>query len=390
VLLFLLDSLVTLYLLPLVRAMWDPRHGRLAVHPVSAPANGPLVSVIIPARNEERTIERCVRSLLAQRYPSFEILVLNDRSTDRTGQILERLAAEDARLRVLEGQPRPEGWVGKCWAAFQAANQARGAWLLFLDADTYHQPAALASSLAFAQAHGADLLSLLPRQELGTFWERALLPAIFGVILTFGGSPAEVNDPRNAAAKANGQFMLFRTEVYRRIGGHESVKDEMVDDFALARRVKGTGHRLLLAEGWCLVSTRMYRSLSEIWEGFSKNSYFEARREPGGVPSGVLAPWIVVVGVPMLLARLLRRARRGPSRSRWERATFLQSVLQCGLLVAFSVRVTRLLRLPLGWALTAPAGLLFLSLVVANAAVRLLSGRGVTWKGRSYGLGGPG
>jgi chlorobactene glucosyltransferase len=389
-LLFLLDTLVTLYLVPLVRAMRDLKHARLALRPVPPPADGPMVSVIIPARNEERTIERCVRSLLAQRYPSFEIVALNDASTDRTGQILERLAAEDARLRVLEGQPRPEGWVGKCWAAFQAANQARGAWVLFVDADTHHQPDALTSSVTFAQAHGADLLSLLPRQELGTFWERALLPAIFGVILTLGGSPAEVNDPRKAAAKANGQFMLFRTEVYRRIGGHESVKAELVDDFALARRVKGTGHRLLLADGWSLVSTRMYRSLSEIWEGFSKNSYFEARREPGGVPSGFMAPWIVVVGVPTLLTRLLWRARCRPSLDRWELATLLQSGLQCGVLVAFSVQVTRLLRLPLGWALSVPAGLLFLSLVVANAAFRLLSGRGVTWKGRSYGLGSPG
>jgi chlorobactene glucosyltransferase len=384
-LLYLLDTLASLAMIPLVRAMRDLDRGMLRVPVREAGPSGPIVSVLVPARNEAQSIERCVRSLLAQRYPSFEVLVLNDRSTDQTGDILSGLAAGDARLRVLEGRPLPGGWVGKCWALHQAAAQARGEWLLCVDADTTHHPAALASALTFAEQHGADLLSLGPRQELGTFWERALLPAIFGIILTAGGSLLEVNDPRRPLAKANGQFMLFRAEAYRGIGGHESVKDEIVEDFALARRVKGTGHRLLLADGRELVSTRMYRSLGEIWEGFSKNAYFEARRKPGGVAAGVALPWLVVALPPLLLASLVRRRLRKPlGRIGW--ATLLESGAQCGLVLGFSLGLVRVLDLPRRWALSVPLGLLFFSLVMLNAAIRVLSGRGVTWRGRRYGM----
>lgn len=352
------------------------------------PPDGPLVSIIVPARNEERVIERCVRSLLEQRYPSFEVIVLDDRSTDRTGQILAELARSDARLRVVGGTPLPAGWVGKCWAAQQAAAAARGSWLLFVDADTRHRPLMLASAVAFAEAHRADLLSLGPYQELGSLAERALLPAIFGVILLGGGSLAQVNDPRHPIAKANGQFMLFRADVYRRIGRHESVRDEIVEDFALARRIKGTGHRLLLVDGSDLVATRMYHSLGEIWEGFSKNAYLEARRHPAGLAIGLLVPWLVVALPPLLFSRVLRWRLRGRSLNRVQRASLIQSGAQCALLLWFSLQLTRLLRLRPPWALTVPLGLLFFGLVMANSAARVLSGRGVTWKGRRYEPGG--
>lgn len=383
-LLFLLDCLATLILLPLGRAMLEMTIALRQVPVVEAPAGSPMISVIVPARNEARVIGRCVRSLLAQRYPSFEIIVLDDRSTDATGEVLAELAAADGRLRVLRGQPLPAGWVGKCWAAHQAAAQARGEWLLFVDADTHHQPAALASSLKYAQGNRADLLSLGPHQELQTFWERALLPAIFGIVMTVGGSLDEVNNPRRPLAKASGQFMLFRRQVYQKIGGHESVRDEIVDDFAIARRVKGTGHRLILAGGRDLVATRMYRSFREIWEGFSKNSYFEASRHPAGVLSGLFLPWLVV-GVPTwLLGRTAVRSSSARELSSVERAALVQSGAQLLLLLAFGAQLARLLRLPLYWCLAHPPGLLFFSLIMLNSTARVLSGRGVTWKGRRY------
>jgi chlorobactene glucosyltransferase len=377
----LLEILVTLGLLPTGRAMlW-----RLPRVPLrEAPARAPCVSVVVPARNEERVIERCVRSLLAQRYPDFEVIVLDDRSTDGTPAILAGLAAADQRLRVLQGEPLQVGWIGKCWACHQAAKAARGAWLLFVDADTRHHPLMLASAMAYASERQADLLSLAPHQELATFGERALLPAIFGIILTAGGSPAEVNDPGRSVAKAVGQFMLFRTQSYRRIGGHESVKNEMAEDFALARRTKGTGHRLLLGDGADLVSTRMYHSLGEIWQGFSKNAYFEARRQPGGAVWSIALPWLVIWLPPLVLPRLLLKWRRSGSLNGPERATLLASGLHAAIVTAFCIQVTRLVRLSLGWALTVPAGLLFFGLIVANSTRRVLTGRGVIWKGRRY------
>lgn len=383
--LVLLNGLASLAVLPSVRAMLAVQRNWISVPVVAeAPASAPFVSVIVPARNEERSIERCISSLLAQDYPGFEVIALDDRSEDATGKILARLARSDARLRVLSGTPLPDGWVGKCWAVFQAAREARGEWLLFVDADTHHQPAMLASTVAFAREHELDLLTLGPYQELGTFWEKAVLPAIFGVIMTMGGSMAEVNDPRKTPAKANGQFLLFRASVYWRIGGHEAVRDELVEDFAVARRVKGSGHRLVVADGHDLVTTRMYRSVREIWEGFGKNSYFEATRQPGGLLIGVLLPWLTC-GLPLAVGAWLGlRWLLGRPSGRTERLLRVQTGLQVSVVLTFGAQVVRVVGLPLRWALFVPLGFLFLSAVLANGAYRVWTGRGVTWRGRVY------
>src|SRR5438128_401368 len=154
---------MTLLLLPLARAVWALRAAFVEPPVVDSSQSSPRVSVVVPARNEELAIGDCVRSLLAQRYSNFEVLALDDRSTDRTPEILGEIAAADPRLRVLSGEPLPAGWVGKCWAAQQAARVADGDWLLFVDADTRHQPCALASAVAFAERNRADLLSLGPQ-----------------------------------------------------------------------------------------------------------------------------------------------------------------------------------------------------------------------------------
>jgi chlorobactene glucosyltransferase len=380
-----LNGLASLAVIPALRAMLGMRRHWLTIPRREAhPDDAPFVSVIVPARNEARCIERCVASLLAQRYPRFEVIAIDDRSQDGTGEILERLARTDARLRVLSGEPLPPGWVGKCWAVYQAARQAKGEWLLFVDADTAHRPQMLASVVGFAREHGADLLTLGPHQELGSFWERAILPAIFGAIMTVGGSMADVNNPQRRVAKANGQFMLFRASSYWQMGGHEAVFDELVEDFAFARRVKGTGRRLIIADGSDLFSVRMYHSLREIWEGFGKNSYFEASREPGGIVAGILLPWLTCA-LPLLVGMLLvvRRLLGYPTQ-RLERVVAWQSALQIGTVLVFGTQVVRVLELPLRWALTVPAGFLFLSAVLVGAAYRIATGRGVVWRGRVY------
>jgi len=216
----------------------------------------PAVSIIVPARNEARSIERCVRSLLAQRYIDAEVIVVDDRSEDATPQILARLAAEFPRLRVIAGE-LPEGWVGKPWALHQGSRRARGNWYLFTDADSQHAPSGTASALAFTLGARADALSIVTGQELETFWERATLPFILAMILYASGKLAQINDPMQTQhALANGQYILVAREAYEALGGHEALRAEIVDDVAFARRLKADGRfRLLLGGG-----TRLGRS----------------------------------------------------------------------------------------------------------------------------------
>lgn len=355
--------------------------------PAPAEGDAPGVTLFVPARDEERSIERCVRSLLAQDYPSdrVRVVVLDDRSTDATPAILARLARQDGRLTLLRGADPPPGWVGKCWALHQAAAHADPAacYYLFTDADTTHVPGMLSAAVRFADAHRADLLSLGPRQELRSLAERLLLPGILGAVMSSHGTVAEVNDPwRRDVAKAIGQFLLFRAEAYRAIGGHESVRDEIVEDFALARRIKGTGYRLVLADGRDLVRTRMYHSAREIWEGFSKNAFAEVRSSPGGAYGALAGLAALVVGPWLLSWEGLRRTRReGGARNR---LLLWNGLVQVGVTLLLGRATARWFGLSWWYGLGQPLSGLFLWGILANSTWRTRSGRGVVWKGRTY------
>lgn len=230
-----------------------------------------MISAIIPARNEEGSIARAVESVAAQ--PEIgEVIVVNDQSTDRTGEILAQLAARIAKLRVLSTHELPRGWVGKNYAASIGAAAATGDWLLFTDADTFHVPGAARRALADAVDRDAVLVSYSPEQELETFWERALIPFVY-CRLAARFSFARVNDPRQADAAANGQFLLILRDAYESVGGHAAVAGEIVEDVALARRVKREGYRIYFAAPIGIVRTRMYRSFAAMWQGWTKNLY---------------------------------------------------------------------------------------------------------------------
>ena len=256
----------------------------VVVRRVAAPTDAPLVSVIVPARNEERNIRRCVESLLAQMYPNFELFVLDDRSTDATPEILAELAQGDQRLLVLHGVELPLGWAGKPHALSQAAQAARGEWLCFVDADTFTAPEALASVYVAARESFADLFSIFTRQELGSFWEKAILPLVF-TALSVGFAPG-VNDPHKPDAIANGQFIFIRRAVYQALGGHTAIKASIVEDRDLATLVKRAGYRLVVADGQAVASTRMYTSLPEMWEGWTKNIFLGPEGQARAAPAG--------------------------------------------------------------------------------------------------------
>jgi glycosyltransferase involved in cell wall biosynthesis len=227
-------------------------------------ARHPEVSVIVPARNEEACLGECLRGLVAQEGVSYEVIVVDDHSTDAT-----RTIAESFAVRVLSADPLPPGWTGKCNAAWGGARAAKGKWLLFTDADTQHMPDSIASGLREAESACAGLLSYSPRQIVSGFWERALMPVIFAE-LAATYRPKDVSDPKSPAAAANGQYLLIRRDVYDAIGGHAAVAKVILEDVELAKRAKQAGYRLQFR--WSdVVSTRMYRRFPQMWEGWTKN-----------------------------------------------------------------------------------------------------------------------
>jgi glycosyltransferase involved in cell wall biosynthesis len=230
-----------------------------------------LVSAIIPARNEEASIARTVESVAAQPEVG-EVIVVNDQSTDQTEQILSGLAARIPKLKVLSAGELPRGWVGKNYAASIGAAAATGEWLLFTDADTYHYLGSTRRALADAVDHNAVLVSYSPEQDMETFWERALIPFVY-CRLAARFSFARVNDPRLPDAAANGQFLMVLRDAYEAAGGHAVVAGEILEDVALARRVKQQGFGIYFTAPMGIVRTRMYRSFGEMWQGWTKNLY---------------------------------------------------------------------------------------------------------------------
>jgi chlorobactene glucosyltransferase len=264
----LLYFLGVLLLIALSNVRWWRRLSTYGV-----PRSYPRVSVLVPVREEAANVGPCVRSLLAQDYPDLEVLALDDESTDGTAEVLMAMAQSDPRLRVLHGVPLPAGWLGKHWACHQLAQAATGELLLFVDADTRHTPQALAHAVAALQAEQADLVSVFPRQEVGSWAERLVVPIMQWSLSSFLplGLAYRLHWPRLAAA--SGQFMLFRRGAYELVGGHAAVRQNAVDDVALTRALGAKGLRWRLLDGNPYVRCRMYRSFRQVYDGFTKNLF---------------------------------------------------------------------------------------------------------------------
>jgi chlorobactene glucosyltransferase len=344
---------------------------------------GGEVTVIVPARNEARNIRRSVGSLLeaAARYGRARVLVVDDGSTDDTPLLLRELQREHPagdRLEVLRlDEALPPGWMGKpraCWAGAQS-EAARGAgWLLFVDADTEAAPDLIGRLVGGAAQDEADLYSIFPHQELGGVAERLIMPHLFYAI-GVGFNWRAVNDPRNETAIANGQCILVRREVYDATGGHAAVRDAIAEDKDLAVLIKSEGYRLFLADGRELMKTRMYTSLTELWEGWSKNAYLGLGDRAWLL---LVAVFFGVAGVvaPFVAFPLALRARRWSEAAWW------------GLTLATVLhnrdRAMRELHVPRWYALTVPIGAILCCGIALTAWFRVVSGMGVTWKGRRY------
>ncbi|MGB2629561.1 MAG: glycosyltransferase family 2 protein [Candidatus Acidiferrum sp.] len=253
-----------------------------------------LITAIVPARNEETAIAGCVNSLIHQQEIA-EILVVNDHSEDRTAEIVREIAKQHPRVRLIESLQLPFGWVGKNHAVWLGAHEAKGGWLLFTDADVVHEKKSGAKALALARQHNASLVSFSPAQITETWYEKALIPVVY-CRLASKFCFDDVNDPDNKVAAANGQFLLISRSVYDTVGGHSAVSGEVLEDVALAMRVKEAGFPIWFASGRGIVSVRMYREFGAMWQGWKKNLY----RLMGG-NFATISGEMVIAALPLVL-----------------------------------------------------------------------------------------
>jgi hypothetical protein len=336
-----------------------------------------LISAIIPARNEEASIARVVESVAAQGEVG-EVIVVDDESTDRTLEILRDLAMRNPKLRIIEAGELPRGWVGKNHAVTLGAAAAKGDWLLFTDADTFHLPGSAARALKDAAKYGADLVSYSPEQEFGSWWDRALIIFVFcrlGAKFPYD----RVNDPKLPDAAANGQYVFVSRACYDAVGGHAALAGEVLEDVAFARRVKSSGHRIYLTTSKGVVRTRMYRSFGAMWEGWTKNLYALV----GGTPAAASRELAVVLPWPAIICLLLYP----PAASR--SLTALDLAAAAGLLALwhglYAVALSRSLLPASNIKYYIPGSVLYSAALVTSWR-KSAQGK-VGWKGRTYRVG---
>jgi glycosyltransferase involved in cell wall biosynthesis len=343
----------------------------------------PLVTAIIPARNEEADLADCLATVRAQDYPNLEILIVDDRSHDATAAIAGRLAAVDHRVRLLTINDLPPGWTGKTHALHVAAAEAQGAWFWFLDADTRHAPASLAIVMEYARVQGAALASLVPDMRCATFWEGVVNP-LAGIVLMRSYPPFLVNRDDHPLAFANGQYILIERSAYEAAGGHRAVRDRFVEDIYMAKNVKGIGRPIRVALGTEISTTRMYTSLPRVVRGWSRILYDALGRRPWPLIGKIIEPLIFsqTGGLALLAALgLLMSGHAGPF------AWWLLALSVVHLVLQLSV-LYRMYRMSspsaARYAVCYPLAGLISDWILLRALVMCWTGR-VTWRGTSYG-----
>ncbi len=337
--------------------------------------DGPLVSIVVPARDEQRDIATTVRSHLAQDYRALELIVVDDQSHDGTAQAAIAAAGGDPRFRLIVGTAPPDGWVGKSWACQQGADAARGSWLLFSDADVEHAPDALGRCLAMALRLDRGGLTLAPRVQTAGHAERVVMPVAIQLIQTMVAPALLARMRHSPITMAAGAYMLMRRDVYDAAGGHAGIGHDMVDDLSLGRAIKRQGSLLVPANGTRLVRLRMYHGAGEMWRGWRKNAAFaRPRARTRGLAPAVL---LATLG-PAPVVALVAGARRG------DRGLLAAGAAGFAAQLALQRTAAPVVTTPVAYAPTFPLGTLFIAAAAARGAIDRISGRGPLWRGRRY------
>jgi len=349
-------------------------HARKSAELQSSPAS---VSVLVPARNEAQSIVTCIESLANQHYPDFEIIVLDDQSTDETGTLLGDLAARCPSVCVVHGsESPPAGWNGKSFACQRLSARATGDWLLFTDADTEHTPTSIAQGIAQAEALGVDLLSAFPRQITSSWSERIIVSFIVDFLPLVSVDLMNLWRGGSNAVAANGQYLLVKAAAYRAVGGHAAIAGELVDDFALATHLCANGYRMAFVDGTSMLSCRMYHRASDVWAGFSKNillALVTSSDQPRPKWWAAVFAWGYACVFVLPFARLLL-------------SSWLMPLMEIGWLTALRIIVARQFKRPTDEILTTPFAAWSVMAIGLHALVMRHRGRRVRWKGRDYSL----
>ncbi len=339
--------------------------------------NQPLVSILIPARNEEKNIRRCLRSLVRQDYSNFEILVLNDNSTDKTAEIAGEIADKYGKIRVIDGKPLPDGWLGKSYACFQLAKEAKGQYLLFTDADTLHFKNSVSSALGALIANGLDAISVFARQITVSVHERMMVPFANYFLLSFLPLFLIRHSKNPLFCTAIGQFLLFKKDVYEKIGGHESIKKEILEDIHIAKQVKKLGFKFMIFDGKNNFYCRMYKNLGEVVKGYSKvlSAVFDYNIL---LQSAITILVFTVYLCPFILLPLSILVLGWPH--------IMTNLLIMQVLTILAIKIMQTIRFKNRFIDTFlfPVSVIYLLLISIHALLKSKSASGIAWKGRFY------
>ncbi|MDH3976288.1 MAG: glycosyltransferase [Deltaproteobacteria bacterium] len=344
----------------------------------------PFFTLIIPARNEEANIERCLTSFINQTYPhnKYKVIVVDDNSSDNTAAIVKRLKEGCPNVHLVKTGELPQGWTGKNNACRTGVEHAEGEWYCFVDADVSAEGQLIERALNFALARGADLLSINPFQELVSIAERLFLPGIF-LSIASSINFSHVNNPEKPESLANGQFMLFKKSTYKKIGGHDAIRSEVMDDLAFARIIKEGGHRLYLLFADDMIRTRMYRELPQIWKGFSKN-LIEIMKHESTITSVTHSIKFLFLGWMPVVLPLLTFYRPGACGNdpiySWAFAIALAGSIIMFITCFMAIKA---LKIPALYLLSFPLGFTMHAFITLNCLWQSKRGN-IEWKGRTY------
>lgn len=357
--------------------IWNLYILRRKKYPALPESELPFVSVLVPARNEEHNISAVINSLLNQDYPNYEVIVLNDNSEDKTGIILEEIKKVHPELITLSGKPLEEGWTGKCFACKQLVDKSKGSYILFTDADTVHNRNSLRDSVTISLNRNADMLTLFPKIQMVTFAEKIIMPMLWFTVMML--LPFYFVDKKGFVkfSIGIGPFMLFKRSAYEKIGGHVSVKNAIVEDVWLARKIKENGLQLIVEDGQQMLSVRMYRNFGEIWNGFSKNIFAGFEFSTASLFS-VNLMYLLLFILPFMLFFIELSLQFS--------LNFLLILLLFQVIILYFCRFIISSRFKLGIISTIlhPLGALSVPVIALNSWRWIKASAGAKWKGRIY------